>query len=157
MTAEVRARITRITPLEALEQSGKFDDELVEYLRAHEELKSGRLTQRRYAQIRASLIRSVATTTELCTESIRRILFGLSEEERHQDRHIRDDTAMIFAEGIGVEFGGIRFDNLTKPNTGAIPLVSVAKASAKKQVEWQECDDCHLVYYAPRISCDCGD
>lgn len=158
MTAEAKAMIAKITPLEALGQSGKFDNELAEYLRAHEELKSGHLTQKRYALIRGSLIRSVATTTELCTESIRRILFGLSEEERHQDRHIRDDTAMIFAEGIGVEFHSIRFiDGLVKPNTGSVPLVSSSRGPVIKQVEQLVCENCFMVYNpAFPGSCLCG-
>ena len=85
-------------------------------------------------------------------------LFGLSEEERHQDRHIRDDTAMIFAEGIGVEFHSIRFiDGLVKPNTGSVPLVSSSRGRVTKQVEALVCENCFMVYN-PAVpgSCLCG-
>lgn len=158
MTAEAKAMIAKITPLEALKQSGKFGDELAEYFRAHEELKSGHITQKRYALIRGSLMRRVVTTTGLCEASIRRILFGMSEEERHQDRHIRDDTAMIFAERIGVDFGSIRFiDGLVKPNTGGIPLASSSRGPVTKQVEALVCENCFMVYN-PALpgSCLCG-
>lgn len=94
---------------------------------------------------RFSTFEELVANSRLSRKTLKKIVDG---EQKRDPRDLRDLSAIIFAEDIGVELCMIKFGS-DLCNTGGIPVVLAdrnAPTRNRPAARTDVCDDCHMQY-----------